>query len=251
MNFASFTRWQAAPIHLSISLVVAALVVGLMLFFWYPQPFFLAAGGVTLVVLLVGVDVILGPLMTLLVYDPRKKSLKYDLLVIALLQVAALAYGGWIMFNARPVYVAFAGDRFELVEANAIEPADHAKAAPAFREMPLTGPMVVGTRLPVGEEDRDVLRRAAMVGGSIGVFPQHYVPYGVVAGDVPAKASPLSSLRRKHPEAAPAIDSVIGATGKPENALRYLPLQARHGDMAVVLDAKNGAVIGVIPVDPW
>ena len=40
-------------------------------------------------------------------------------------------------------------------------------------------------------------------------------------------------------------------TGKPENKLRYLPLQARHGDMVVALDASNGAVVGVIPVDPW
>jgi len=251
MTLASFTRWQAAPIHMGVSLVLAAVVVGLMLFFWYPQPFFLAAGGVTLLVLLVGVDVILGPLMTFIVYDPRKEGLKYDLFVIAVLQVAALAYGGWIMFDARPVYVAFAGDRFELVEANAIEPSDHAKASAAFREMPLSGPMVVGTRLPMNEADRNVLRGAAMVGGSIGVFPQYYVPYAVIAADVPSKARPLSSLRSKHPEAAPAIDSIIATTGKPENKLRYLPLQARHGDMVVALDASNGAVVGVIPVDPW
>jgi hypothetical protein len=246
-----YTRWQAAPFHLGISAVVAAIVVAAMLLVWYPRPFFHAAGGLTLLVLLVGVDVVVGPLLTLIVYDPRKPHLKYDLAVIAALQIAALAYGGWIMFNARPVYVAFAGDRFELVEANAIDPRDQAKAAPAFQELPLSGPRIVGTRLPSNPDELDTLRRAAMVGGSVGVFPQHYVPYGSLSRTVVTRAQPLASLRRKHPEGAGEIDRVVSASGKPESALRYLPLAARHGDMAVVLDGTDGAVVGVAAVDPW
>ena len=246
-----YTRWQAAPFHLAISAIIAAVVVSAMLLVWYPRPFFLAAGGLTLLVLLVGVDVVVGPLLTLIVYDPRKKHLKYDLAVIVALQIAALAYGGWIMFNARPVYVAFAGDRFELVEANAIDPLDLAKAAPAFRELPLSGPRIVGTRLPSDPAEQDTLRRAAMIGGSIGVFPQHYVPYGALSRGVVARAQPLETLRRKQPEGAAEIDRVVGASGKPEASLRYLPLAARHGDMAVVLDARDGAVVGVAAVDPW
>jgi hypothetical protein len=251
MTLASLNRWQAAPIHLAISAVIASAVFGLMVFLWYPKPFFAAAGGTMLLVLLIGVDVVLGPLLTLLVYNPQKKSLKFDLMAIAALQITALVYGGWIMFNARPVYVAYAGDRFELVEAQAIEPGDHARAPPAFRDMPLNGPVIVGTKFPTNEAEQDMLRRAVMVGGSIGVFPQHYVPYSAVASSVPTKAATLSALRRKHPEAAGAIDDIIAASGKAEHTLRYVPLQARHGDMAVVVDGKNGAVVGVIPVDPW
>src|SRR5262249_31768987 len=93
MNFARFTRWQAAPIHLLISAAIATAVVSSMLLLWYPRPFFAAAGGATLLVLLIGVDVVLGPLLTLVVYDPRKKTLALDLAIIAALQLAALAYG--------------------------------------------------------------------------------------------------------------------------------------------------------------
>jgi hypothetical protein len=138
MTLDRYTRWQAAPIHLLISAVIATLVVGTMLLVWYPQPYFLAAGGITLVLLLVGVDVVLGPLLTLIVFDPKKKSLKIDLAIIAALQLAALAYGGWTMFSARPVYVAFAGDRFHLVAANEISPADLDKAAMEYRSLPLS-----------------------------------------------------------------------------------------------------------------
>ena len=120
MNLAGFTRWQAAAIHLGISAAIALAVVGAMRIAWYPAPYFDAAGGAMLLLLLVGVDVVVGPLLTLVVYSPQKKHLHADLAVIAALQLAALAYGVSVMYGARPVYVAFAGDRFELVAANAI-----------------------------------------------------------------------------------------------------------------------------------
>lgn len=248
MTIERLTRWQAAPIHLGISALIAALVVCAMLLLWYPQPYFRASGGQTLLLLLIGVDVVVGPLLTLIVFDPRKKNLRLDLAVIAVLQLAALAYGTWIMFNARPVYVAFTGDRFELVEANAIDASDQAKAGPGFRTLPLAGPQVVGTRLPVDAEERDRMGLAAMVGG-LGLFPQHYVPYADVARAALARAQPLAKLRARHPERAGEIDAWVAASGKPEASLRFVPLQARHGDMSVVIDARSGEVQGVLPVD--
>jgi hypothetical protein len=251
MTFDRYTRWQAASIHLAASAVIAAGVVATMLLLWYPRPYFHAAGGLTLLLLLIGVDVVVGPLLTLIVFDPRKKHLVFDLAVIAMLQFGALAYGVMIMFNARPVYVAFAGDRFELVEANAIDPANLAKASPAFRELPLTGPKIVGSRLPANPRELDDLRMATLFGVSIGTFPQHFVPYASQSRQVVAQAEPLAKLRGKHPEGAAEIDRVVGASGKTEAELRYLPLQARLGDMAVIVDGTSGAVQGVAAVDPW
>ena len=251
MTLDRYTRWQVAPVHFGISAVLAALVVGAMLLLWYPRPFFNAAGGQTLLLLLIGVDVVLGPLLTLIVFDPRKKSLKPDLAVIVLLQVAALAYGAWIMFEARPAYVAFAGDRFELVEANAIDAADQAKAKAGFRTLPLTGPEIVGTRRPLDPEERERMRQAALLGGGIGLFPQHYIPYATVARDAVARGAPLAQLRARRPERAADVAAWVAASGQPEAMFRYLPLRARHGDMTVILDAASGDVRGVLPIDPW
>ena len=107
MTLASFSRWQAFLIHLGISALIAATVVALVLAVWYPPPYFAGMGGPVLLRLLIGVDVVLGPLITLIVFDPAKPRLKYDLMTIAALQVAALAYGGMVMFEARPVYNVF------------------------------------------------------------------------------------------------------------------------------------------------
>lgn len=246
-----YTRWKAASIHFGISVVIATALFATMLLLWYPRPYFHAAGGQKLLLLLIGVDVVIGPLLTLIVFDPRKKNLKLDLAVIVALQLAALVYGASIMFNARPVFVAFAGDRFELVEANAIATVDLEAARPAFRALPLTGPRIVGTRLPVNPQDRERLAMAAMVGGSIGVFPQHYVPYAMVARDAIARGQPVSKLRTRNAAQAADIDAWVAASGRPEATLRYLPLQARHGDMTVIIAAATGDVLGVLPIDPW
>lgn len=87
------TRGKAAAIHLGISALVAAAVIGLMLMLWYPPPYFEAMGGETLLMLIVGCDVIIGPLITLIIFKPHKKGLKTDLTIIGCVQVAALAYG--------------------------------------------------------------------------------------------------------------------------------------------------------------
>jgi hypothetical protein len=251
MTLERFTRWQAAPIHLCISAVIAALVVFAMLVLWYPQPYFRASGGQSLLLLLIGVDVVIGPLLTLIVFDPRKKRLKLDLAVIAILQLAALAYGTSVMFDARPVYVTFAGDRFELVEASAIDAAQLADAKPEFRRLPLTGPRVVGASLPVDPEERVRLGVAAMMGVSVGVFPQYYVPYAAVSQAAIARSRPLARLREWHPDRAGDIDAWVAASGRPEDSLRFVPLQARHGDMSVIVDARTGDVQGVLAIYPW
>jgi hypothetical protein len=44
-----------------------------------------------------GRDLALGPLLTLIVFEPGKPSLKFDLSCIVLLQLGALLYGGTII----------------------------------------------------------------------------------------------------------------------------------------------------------
>ena len=75
MKLASLNRWKAAAIHLGLSVLIAATVVTVMLLVWYPPPYFDTMGGTGLLKILVGVDVTLGPLLTLIIFDPRKKSL--------------------------------------------------------------------------------------------------------------------------------------------------------------------------------
>ena len=137
----ALTRWKAAAIHLGICALIALAVFACMALLWYPQPYFEAVGGAKLALTIIGVDVVIGPLITLVVYNPIKKSLRFDLAVVALLQMGALVYGVYVVYMARPVYVVFNVDRFDVVGANELVPGDWQTLAPdEFKTLPLTGP---------------------------------------------------------------------------------------------------------------
>ena len=89
MTLHSFNRWSAFAAHFVLSALIAATVVALVMWIWYPAPYFTAMGGDTLLRLLIGVDVALGPFITLIIFDTGKARLKMDLAIIAVLQVAA------------------------------------------------------------------------------------------------------------------------------------------------------------------
>ena len=80
-GFAWAERLKAAGIHLGLSLVVALLAAGLVFGLWYPMPFREISGGRELFLLIVAVDVVIGPVITLAVFDRRKRwrELRRDL----------------------------------------------------------------------------------------------------------------------------------------------------------------------------
>jgi len=252
MTLTSLDRWKASALHLALSAAIGTGVVMLMLAVWYPQHYFAAMGGTTLILLLIGVDVVIGPLITLIVFDPKKKSLRFDLAVIAVLQLGALLYGCSVMFNARPAYNVFAVDRFEVIAANAVDEASREKAAPEFRSLPLTGPKVAAVRQPDDPKRlADIVVSATNGGADIANFPDLYVPYEQFRRDAGKGAKPLAVLAKRQAQNAATIRTFVAASGRAEDSMGYLPMRARNEDMAVVVDTKSGEIIGVLPVNPW
>jgi hypothetical protein len=253
MKLATLNRWKAAAIHLGLSALIAATVVTIMLLVWYPPPYFGTMGGTGLLKILVGVDVTLGPVLTLIIFDTRKKSLPFDLSVIAALQLTALAYGVWIMFEARPVYSAFAVDRFDVVSANELEQGDLDAAAPQYRDLPLTGPRIVGIRLPDREknpEEWNKLVFSGVAGKDAPQFPKYYVPYADVAVDVLKKAKPLSELVRAKPDSKAEVEAFVARSARAQSDLAYVPLTGRGDSATAVVDAHDARIIGFIPINP-
>ena len=89
------TRWRASSLHLGLSVLVGLGFAALTRFVWYPGPFFELSGAIGLLTILVPVDVLIGPLLTLLVFKSGKPSLRFDLTVIALLQAMATGSSVW------------------------------------------------------------------------------------------------------------------------------------------------------------
>ena len=109
------TRWKASGIHFSISLMIGIFAFCMLYFVYYPQPYFEPAGASKLVMILLGVDIVLGPLLTLSVFKAGKRGMRFDLAVIGAVQAAALIYGLSIMWRARPIFIVAVIDRVELI----------------------------------------------------------------------------------------------------------------------------------------
>lgn len=253
MKLTSLNRWKAAGIHLCLSALIATTVVVFMLLLWYPPPYFNLMGGQGLLMILVGVDVTLGPLLTLIIFNPQKKSLKFDLSVIAALQIAALAYGMWVMFEARPVYAAFAMDRFEIVSAKDLDQVDLDAGAPEYRELSLTGPRVVGIRYPDKDKNVEEWNKLVFLGASgkdAPELPKYYVPYADIAAAVLRRAKPLASLIAAKPGSKAAIDAFVAGSGRALNDFVYVPLSGRDTAMTAVLDARDASIVKFLPIEP-
>jgi hypothetical protein len=243
------SRWRASGIHLLLSAAVAAAMLAFMLTVWYPRPLFEAAGGDRLIFILVAVDVTLGPLITLIIFKAGKRGLKFDLAVIAMVQLSALAYGMHTVYLARPVYLVFTRDRFELVSAKDLDPEDLHKAThPEFDHLPLGRPRYIAALSPSDRNGREKILMSSLGGKDLQMFPQYYVPYEQEIGNALARAQPLATLLGRDTE---RVQRGLESAGRSQEAVKYLPLRASQVDGAVLLDAKTGAPLGIVLVDPW
>ena len=244
-------RAKAAATHFALSLLVATAVFCVIYFVWFPGVLFANAGGRALLTLIFCVDVTLGPLLTFIVFVPGKKSLVFDLAVIACLQLGALAYGVWTMFNVRPVYIVFAQDRFDLAQAADVSPKEleRAKGTP-YEKLPLDGPHVVGVNLPKDPDEQFAISQAALAGGpDLYGYPRFYRPYDEVRPQVLKASILVDQLKQFNPPAA--VDAEVAAIGRPASGLRAVPMRSGKVDITVFVDAKSGDVVRFSALRPW
>ncbi len=240
-------RYRASATHFALSLLLGAALLAMFWFVWYPAPTLLAIGGHEIFLLILGIDVVLGPLLTLIVFKSGKKSLKFDLAVIAMMQVAALIYGVSVLLEGRPAYVAALGDRFQVVQAVEITDANIEKAKTT---LPWWGPIWVGTKAPEGRYDTDAVADVEGIGGGRGHFPQLHVAYETMTQEVLKKSLPISTLKAANATKTQEIDAWLASRGHSDSSAVYQPLLVRASSFAIVLDAKNGKVVGISPFKP-
>jgi len=246
------SRWKAAAIHLSISASIGLISALLIFGVWYPPPYSHAAGAEELVILLLGVDVVLGPLLTLVVYQHGKKLLRLDLALIATVQACAFFYGMSIVVRARPVFIVGAIDTFALVQAANIDAGDLAAGSqPDYRSLPWTGPRIVCAEMPTSVEERNALVFGGAAGKDIEKFPKYYVDCASHPQSILPHAQALDQLRKKHPEANASIDAWLHAHQRAEADVAWLPLTAPRANLCMLIERNTAKSLGVLPIDPW
>ena len=240
------TRFKAAGIHLMLSILIVTSVLGVMFFLWYPGEYFALMGGKTLITLIGFVDVFLGPLLTFVVFKAGKKSLKFDLFCIGLVQVAALSYGTYVMFEARPVFTVFNKDRFKISAVVDITPQELAKAKnPKWKSFSITGSELVGILIP-DKADKEESMFALQESDDAYRYPRLYDEYTKHQAEAVKAGKPLSELAMNNASNRLVIDNFISKKNRPELDFLYLPISSELAEMSAIIDAKTGAFVEII-----
>ena len=164
-------RFAAFGLHLSGSAIALTLVLGGFWLGWYRWPGWYLASALHIVGILVLVDVVLGPTLTLIVANPNKRrtELARDIAIIVAVQLIALAYGGDTLWRGRPLYYAFSVDRLELVQASDLAADDIAagrrenpKLAPYWQSLPRW----VWAPLPENPQEAQKIVTGSVFGGT-------------------------------------------------------------------------------------
>jgi hypothetical protein len=246
-------RLQASGAHLLISLVIAALAALLVLGVWYPYPYREISGGRELFFLIVTVDVILGPLITLAIFNRKKPwpVLRRDLFVISAIQSAALIYGLHTVYITRPVHLVFEYFRFNVVHAIDVSQDMLAKAPPDVEKMPMFGPTLLSLRPFKDAKEKSDATFDDMAGLKLPARPDFWQPYEKAKAEVQAEAKPVTQLITRFPTEANAIRAAAQDAGRRAEDLVYLPMIGRKLFWTVLLDPATTQVVAYIPLDSF
>jgi hypothetical protein len=232
--------------HLSISLLIVLLVIGLVFFVWYPSPLAQAVDVTHIFLMLLAIDVIIGPVLGLLVYKEGKKSLKFDLTVIILLQLSALFYGVYSIEQGRPVWLVYNVDRFELVRKNEIVDQNINQAQTQFQQSSWLKPKFVATVFAKDTNQRNNDMFAEVLGGiSLAQRPERYVELNKAKKQMQQRAQKLELLQQYNNK-----NDVEKILAKYPQATAFFPLKASAVDMTVLIDQKAN-VVKIVDLRPW
>lgn len=246
-------KLRAGFLHLALSVAVAAAAAALVFLVWYPPPLARLQAVDRLLVLIVSVDVMLGPLLTAVVYRRGKPRLWLDLGVIAALQIAALGYGLHTVYAARPALIVFNVDRFDTVAPRDLDPASLARARATGRAgVPHWRPEWRVARMPRDPAERSALVLATVSGGAdLPLLPHLQVPLAEGRADVLAALRPLPRLRATAGLDADRWAALRSRIGRPDETVGWLPLVARAGEAAVIIDRRSGDVLRIEPMSVY
>lgn len=247
-------RLRAMGIHFLITLLVAAVAAALVFGLWFPPPFARMLGGLELFLLVVVCDLVLGPLISLVIYNRKKPNseLLRDYLIVGLIQLAALLYGMHAVASTRPVFLVFAIDRLEVVSAGELDADDLRKGTEAKWQQPAwTGPVLARAERPSDSQERSDLLFSALAGKDIQHFPRYYREYGAAKADILARAGALPELQQQHPQARAELDAAVARSGLAESQLRWLPARHAKGFWTVLIDADSALPVAWLELDPY
>ena len=225
-------RYQAFAVHLLISAVIFVILALIIIYIWYPGFLFWSDGGLEGIRIIAGVDFIIGPILTLLVYRLGKPGLHKDLLLIGLVQFICLVIGTWLVYNERPLAIIYANGSFYTMSQNSFHFHDNDSKLALAQDDKV--PAWVYVDLPKDTVSRSQILMKQLKDGPIHAQEKRYRPFQENLSHVFEEDIDLSTIEDKARDA-------MSTNGK----LYYF--NARYSTSYMEIDGESGAFIKLIP----
>lgn len=247
------SRARASAVHFLFSAILAAACAALVYLLWYPAPLGSMSGVSDLFVLVLAVDVVLGPLVTLVVYNTRKPraELVRDLTLVVLVQLGALGFGMWTVFAGRPVHGVFEYDRIRVVHANEIPEEFMDRVPQGMDAFPLTGPTLLALRPFKDNSEQTSATIAALGGVHLSARPELWMDYDKAKPEILKAARPVAALMAAQPAFAAPLQQALADHHRGIDNTVYLPLASRAGFGTALLDANTAQPVALLPLDSF
>lgn len=240
-------KFKALLIHLGISLLIFIPILYLILFHWYPQPLFSTDGGWKGVKIMAGVDLVLGPTLTFIVYKAGKPGLKFDFTVIGIIQAAALSWGLWTVHNEHPVALVFSEYFFTPVTAVQLQTYNY--DLHKLEQFGTQKPVMIYLNLPTDVLEKQRLRaRSLSTGKPLFLFTEYYKKLDTENSElIRQKNFSLTTLLKNQPDKIAHYQSLLQQFDKD---VILLPLHSRYRRSMAIVDLKTKTIPDSLNIEP-
>ncbi len=245
-------RLKVFGLHLLASASVLALVLGSLYLGWYRWPGWYLAGVSSVVVVVIAVDVTLGPLMTLIVVQSTKPRavLARDIAIIATVQLCALIYGTVSLWSGRPLFYAFSTGTLELVQGYDFSAAElalarqqHVALMPHWYSLPRW----IWVPLPKDPKQAQKIVMSVLNGGDdVTAMPQYFKPWEQGLSELRNQLKRVDDVLYFSKKEKAGLKQRMRALGMDPAQLNAISLSGRGRPLLVVFDRAKVQIVAII-----
>jgi len=237
LNDKLINKLKAASIHLVISFIIFLGILYYIVFEWYPEPFFTAQGGWQGIQLMAMVDLVLGPVLTMIVFNhlKKRKEIVLDLTLIAMVQVAALIWGGYSVYSQRPIALVFFENTFYTVTDD--DYVSQGIAPPDFSKYSQHVPPLIYSRVPSDILELEQSRQLTQQ--SIPMYAQ-VMWYEKIEDNLQKMFINQLNIQEIIDKNDRMKSQLMAITKGDIAAYNYVELKAKYRNMILVMDSSGG-----------
>jgi len=245
-------RLRAFGLHLLASTAVLSLTLGTLYLGWYRWPGWYLADVSHVVVVMVVVDLVIGPTLTLIIANVNKprRELRRDLSMIVAAQLIALIYGTTQLWGGRPLYYAFSENVLQMIQAYDIGSGElkmareqHAALVPRWYSLPRW----IWAPLPEDPTERGKIVSSVVQGGDDVIsMPRYYKQWEQGLPALRTQLKKVDEVGYFAPNQKKVLKQLMRDRGLATDQRNAIPLTGRGPPLLAVFDPVSLKIKAII-----